>query len=84
MNKQTEPVDVLDVLDRAARELWVTGEPVNPVAVDLISARAAIAKLFEEASRAERLLRDMAEAGFGDPSQADALRTALALVGGAK
>jgi len=44
----------------------------------------AVAELIEASRRAERLLRDMAEAGFGDPAQADDLRAALANVGGAK
>lgn len=50
----------------------------------LRSIHAAVAELIEASRRAERLLRDMAEAGFGDPAQADDLRTALARVGGAK
>ncbi|MFL9582405.1 hypothetical protein [Stenotrophomonas sp. AB1(2024)] len=42
-------VDVLAVMDAAARGLWVEGEPVNPYAADLISARAAVAELIEAA-----------------------------------
>ena len=50
-----DKIDVLAVMERAARELWVTGEPVNPVAVDLISARAAISDLIEAAQMAREL-----------------------------
>lgn len=39
------PVDVLAILDAAARALWVEGQPVNPHAADLIRARAAVAEL---------------------------------------
>lgn len=40
-------IDVLTVLESAARSLWVEGEPVNPHAAELIAARAAVAELIE-------------------------------------
>lgn len=43
----TLAVDVLAVIEAAARSLWVEGEPVNPHAAGLISARAAVAELIE-------------------------------------
>ena len=45
MNKQTEPVDVLAVMDRAARE----AVPLK-FALEVDDARAAIAELIEAAS----------------------------------
>lgn len=72
------PVDVLAVLDNATERLGST-----VYAPELREARAAVAELIAASRRAERLLRDMAEAGFGDPAQADGLRTALARIGGA-
>ncbi|MGH8037167.1 MAG: hypothetical protein ACREPD_05450 [Stenotrophomonas sp.] len=38
-------VDVLAVIEAAARSLWIEGQPVNAHAADLISARAAVAEL---------------------------------------
>jgi hypothetical protein len=48
---------------------------------DALASRAAVAELIRASRRAERLLRDMADAGFGDPAQADELRAALANIG---
>lgn len=64
---------VLPVLDAAARSLWVEGEPVNPHAVDLISARAAVAEVFA-AAHASLAARDLADQMAAD----DRLRAALA------
>lgn len=46
-------------------------------------AADVVAELIKASRRAERLLRDMSEAGYGDPAQADDLRAALARIGGA-
>jgi hypothetical protein len=61
----------LDVLADMQRQ-GVTGTVVR-----------AVATLALEALRAERALREMAEAGFGDLEQADSLRAALKPFGGA-
>lgn len=60
------PVDVLAVMDAAARSLWIEGQPVNPHAADLISARAAVAKLIEAADNALVALGRYAEEIDGD------------------
>lgn len=76
-------VDALAVLDTQME--FAAASDYNGAAADyrnLVATRNAMAKLIEAARRAERLLRDMAEAGFGDPGQADDLRAALARVGG--
>ncbi|TGW16876.1 hypothetical protein E4417_16760 [Stenotrophomonas maltophilia] len=61
------PVDVLAVIETAARRLWVGGQRLNPQAADLIRARAAVAELIaadEEYNRAR-------EAWLGSPANHD-------------
>lgn len=67
------PVDVRVVLADYWRRL--------DIPEDLLLVRQAIDDLISEARRAERLLRDMADAGFGAPTQADGLRAALVRAG---
>lgn len=72
------PIDVLAVLDA------LNGNTSTlRLDADVKRARAAVAELIEQATLSERMLRDMADAGFGDPTQADGLRAALARAGGA-
>lgn len=87
MNEQKTKVDVLAVMDSCITNVECEDcmPPANPeqVAVMFRAARAAVAELIEASRRAERLLREMADAGFGDPTQADDLRSALTNVGNA-
>jgi hypothetical protein len=72
-------VDVLAAIEGAARELWVQGQPVNPHAADLISARAAVAELIASA----RLARNALDAHGIHGGALNAINDALARVGGA-
>lgn len=77
----------VDVLARAVERLraphpeHAQDAANNAAAIALHEYSAAVAELIAAGKRAERLLRDMADAGFGDPAQADELRAALARVG---
>lgn len=55
-----------------------SSDAISAAAVLLGSARNDVAQLLGAAKRAARLLREMAAAGFGDPTQADELCAALA------
>lgn len=77
-------MQALEHLIRYYREKEGLIGPVDDAySVEHHSARAKLLELISEARRAELLLRDMAQAGFGDPHQADGLRVTLARVGGA-
>jgi hypothetical protein len=86
-----DKIDVLAAIDSAIaagpHPVEFTRDGVSdfplPHIQGLRKAHTAIAKLIDAASRAERLLREMEEAGLGDPSITDDIRAALARVGGA-
>lgn len=81
MSTETQKIDVLAVMERAARELWVHGEPVNPVAADMLRARAAVAELIESAHKASQHdYTFMPDTQWVDIQR---LKKALARVGGA-
>lgn len=65
--------------ENAAQEARRTGGKV----IELVD-RSAVKGLMSVARRAERLLLEVAGAGFGDAAQADDLRAAIASVSGAQ
>lgn len=79
MNTPTKP-GVLAVMDHliSTYEYVTEAAPRAKEQQEHAEARAAVAELFASAWRAELLLRDMANAGFGDYGPADDLRAALA------
>lgn len=80
MSTETQKVDVLAIMEKAARELWVHGEPVNPVAADMLVARAAVAELIEAAKAAHPFV---GWESAGTTALRERLYAALARVGGA-
>lgn len=60
-------------IDAAARSLWVEGQPVNPQAANLLSAKAQAIEVLA-AAHASLAARDLAEQMAAD----DRLRAALA------